>query len=92
MDILIDFAVCVQVTMPMPGSQLRYGSAQQHLILPQSIQLQQNQNLSVGAPRRMMPPGSQQAVMSGSREVRAYASGNICPLIGLFQCVIDTPF
>ncbi|XP_059405602.1 protein PRRC2B-like isoform X2 [Carassius carassius] len=49
----------IQVTMPMPGSQLRYGSAQQHLILPQSIQLQQNQNLSVGAPRRMMPPGSQ---------------------------------
>ncbi|XP_073807803.1 protein PRRC2B isoform X5 [Danio rerio] len=58
----------IQVTMPMPGSQLRYGSAQQHLILPQSIQLQQNQNLSVGAPRRMMPPGSQ-PVLSGSREV-----------------------
>ncbi|XP_067293629.1 protein PRRC2B isoform X2 [Pseudorasbora parva] len=57
----------IQVTMPMPGSQLRYGSAQQHLILPQSIQLQQNQNLSVGAPRRMMPPGSQQPIMS-SRE------------------------
>ncbi|XP_051522324.1 protein PRRC2B-like isoform X2 [Myxocyprinus asiaticus] len=58
----------IQVTMPMPGSQLRYGSAQQHLILPQSIQLQQNQNLSVGAPRRMMPPGSQPPVMSTSRE------------------------
>ncbi|XP_016363149.1 protein PRRC2B-like isoform X2 [Sinocyclocheilus anshuiensis] len=58
----------IQVTMPMPGSQLRYGSAQQHLILPQSIQLQQNQNLSVGAPRRMMPPGSQPTIMSGSRE------------------------
>ncbi|XP_051544844.1 protein PRRC2B isoform X2 [Myxocyprinus asiaticus] len=58
----------IQVTMPMPGSQLRYGSAQQHLILPQSIQLQQNQNLSVGAPRRMMPPGSQPTVMSASRE------------------------
>uniref|UniRef100_A0A8P4PWH5 BAT2 N-terminal domain-containing protein n=1 Tax=Dicentrarchus labrax TaxID=13489 RepID=A0A8P4PWH5_DICLA len=43
----------IQVTMPLPGSQLRYGSAQQHLILPQSIQLQQGQNLSVGAPRRM---------------------------------------
>ncbi|KAK7174067.1 hypothetical protein R3I93_003790 [Phoxinus phoxinus] len=57
----------IQVTMPMPGSQLRYGSAQQHLILPQSIQLQQNQNLSVGAPRRMMPPGSQPPIMS-SRE------------------------
>uniref|UniRef100_A0A672RJE7 Proline rich coiled-coil 2B n=1 Tax=Sinocyclocheilus grahami TaxID=75366 RepID=A0A672RJE7_SINGR len=58
----------IQVTLPMPGSQLRYGSAQQHLLLPQSIQLQQNQNLSVGAPRRMMPPGSQPAVMSGNRE------------------------
>lgn len=56
--------------MPLPGSQLRYGSAQQHLILPQSIQLQQGQNLSVGAPRRMLPPGSQAAVMPGSREVR----------------------
>ncbi|XP_033845076.1 protein PRRC2B isoform X2 [Periophthalmus magnuspinnatus] len=58
----------IQVTMPLPGSQLRYGSAQQHLILPQSIQLQQGQNLSVGAPRRMMPPGSQPPVMPGSRE------------------------
>uniref|UniRef100_A0A8D3DW35 Proline rich coiled-coil 2B n=1 Tax=Scophthalmus maximus TaxID=52904 RepID=A0A8D3DW35_SCOMX len=58
----------IQVTMPLPGSQLRYGSAQQHLILPQSIQLQQGQNLSVGAPRRMMPPGSQPGVMTGSRE------------------------
>lgn len=55
--------------MPLPGSQLRYGSAQQHLILPQSIQLQQGQNLSVGTPRRMLPPGSQPTVMSGSREV-----------------------
>lgn len=58
----------IQVTMPLPGSQLRYGSAQQHLILPQSIQLQQGQNLSVGTPRRMMPPGSQPPVMTGSRE------------------------
>lgn len=58
----------IQVTMPLPGSQLRYGSAQQHLILPQSIQLQQGQNLSVGAPRRMLPPGSQPGVMGGSRE------------------------
>ncbi|XP_041825559.1 protein PRRC2B isoform X2 [Melanotaenia boesemani] len=58
----------IQVTMPLPGSQLRYGSAQQHLILPQSIQLQQGQNLSVGAPRRMLPPGSQPGVMTGSRE------------------------
>lgn len=57
-----------QVTMPLPGSQLRYGSAQQ-LILPQSIQLQQGQNLSVGGPRRMLPPGSQPAVLTGSREV-----------------------
>lgn len=55
--------------MPLPGSQLRYGSAQQHLILPQSIQLQQGQNLSVNAPRRMMPPGSQPPVMQASREV-----------------------
>ncbi|XP_042565209.1 protein PRRC2B isoform X3 [Clupea harengus] len=59
----------IQVTMPLPGSQLRYGS-QQHLILPQSIQLQQGQNLSVGGPRRMMPPGSQPPIMSQSREVR----------------------
>uniref|UniRef100_A0A8C8EVU1 BAT2 N-terminal domain-containing protein n=1 Tax=Oncorhynchus tshawytscha TaxID=74940 RepID=A0A8C8EVU1_ONCTS len=59
----------IQVTMPLPGSQLRYGSAQQHLILPQSIQLQQGQNLSVGAARRMLPPGSQPPVMTGSREV-----------------------
>ncbi|XP_032395776.1 protein PRRC2B isoform X1 [Etheostoma spectabile] len=58
----------IQVTMPLPGSQLRYGSAQQHLILPQSIQLQQGQNLSVGGPRRMLPPGSQASVMTGSRE------------------------
>ncbi|XP_030640280.1 protein PRRC2B [Chanos chanos] len=59
----------IQVTMPLPGSQLRYGSAQQHLILPQSIQLQQGQNLPVGAPpRRMMPPGSQPPVMTASRE------------------------
>ncbi|XP_068608646.1 protein PRRC2B [Brachionichthys hirsutus] len=56
----------IQVTMPLPGSQLRYGSAQQHLILPQSI-LQQGQSLSVGGPRRILPPSSQ-AVMSGGRE------------------------
>ncbi|XP_077442047.1 protein PRRC2B [Vanacampus margaritifer] len=58
----------IQVTMPLPGSQVRYGSAQQHLILPQSIQLQQGQNLSVGGARRMMPPGSQPHHMPGSRE------------------------
>ncbi|XP_036382183.1 protein PRRC2B-like isoform X2 [Megalops cyprinoides] len=58
----------IQVTMPLPGSQLRYGSAQQHLILPQSIQLQQGQNLPVGAPRRVLPPASQPPVMAGHRE------------------------
>ncbi|XP_028318054.1 protein PRRC2B isoform X3 [Gouania willdenowi] len=58
----------IQVTMPLPGSQLRYSSGQQHLILPQSIQLQQGQNLSVGTPRRMLPPGSQAALLTGSRE------------------------
>ncbi|XP_076867600.1 protein PRRC2B isoform X2 [Brachyhypopomus gauderio] len=58
----------IQVPMPLPGSQLRYGSAQQHLILPQSIQLQQGQNLSVSAQRRMIPPGSQPPVMPTSRE------------------------
>lgn len=57
--------------MPLPGSQLRYGSAQQHLILPQSIQLQQGQNLSVGGPRRIMPPASQPPVLTASREVTA---------------------
>ncbi|XP_029108520.1 protein PRRC2B isoform X2 [Scleropages formosus] len=58
----------IQVTMPLPGSQLRYGSAQQHLILPQSIQLQQGQNLPVGGPRRIITPGSQPPVIAGSRE------------------------
>lgn len=58
----------------MPGSQLplpRYGSGQQPLILPQSIQLPQGQNLPVGAPRRILPPGSQPSVLATSREVRA---------------------
>ncbi|XP_024918444.1 protein PRRC2B isoform X5 [Cynoglossus semilaevis] len=64
----------IQVTMPLNASQLRYGSAQQHLILPQSIQLQQGQNLSVGAPRRMMPPGSQPTVMTSSRECLSFSS------------------
>lgn len=62
-----------QLTLPMPGSQLpmpRYGSGQQPLILPQSIQLPQGQNLSVGAPRRILSPGSQQSVLPTSREVR----------------------
>ncbi|XP_068104964.1 protein PRRC2B isoform X2 [Hyperolius riggenbachi] len=47
-----------QLTMPMAGSQLqmpRYSSGQQPLLLPQSIQLPQGQNLPVGAPRRMQP-------------------------------------
>ncbi|XP_024048832.1 protein PRRC2B isoform X4 [Terrapene carolina triunguis] len=60
-----------QLTMPMPGSQLplpRYGSGQQQLILPQSIQLPQGQNLPVGAPRRILPPGSQPSVLTTSRE------------------------
>ncbi|XP_025918198.1 protein PRRC2B isoform X12 [Apteryx rowi] len=60
-----------QLTMPVPGSQLplpRYGSGQQPLILPQSIQLPQGQNLSVGAPRRILPPGSQPSVLATSRE------------------------
>ncbi|XP_061460390.1 protein PRRC2B isoform X2 [Rhineura floridana] len=60
-----------QLTMPMPGSQLpmpRYGSGQQPLILPQSIQLPQGQNLSVGAPRRILSPGSQLPVLATSRE------------------------
>ncbi|KAL4623339.1 protein PRRC2B-like isoform X7 [Arapaima gigas] len=58
----------IQVTMPLPGSQLRYSSAQQHLILPQSIQLQQGQNLPVGAPRRILTPSSQPPVITGNRE------------------------
>ncbi|XP_054704269.1 protein PRRC2B isoform X8 [Grus americana] len=60
-----------QLTMPVPGSQLplpRYGSGQQPLILPQSIQLPQGQNLPVGAPRRLLPPGSQPSVLATSRE------------------------
>ncbi|XP_077162047.1 protein PRRC2B isoform X6 [Paroedura picta] len=60
-----------QLTMPMPGSQLpmpRYGSGQQPLILPQSIQLPQGQNLPVGAPRRILSPGSQPSVLATSRE------------------------
>ncbi|KAM8934473.1 protein PRRC2B isoform 2-T2 [Pelodytes ibericus] len=47
-----------QLTMPMSGAQLqmpRYGSGQQAMLLPQSIQLSQGQNLPVGAPRRMQP-------------------------------------
>ncbi|OCT56487.1 hypothetical protein XELAEV_18000026mg [Xenopus laevis] len=43
----------------MPGSQLqmpRYSSGQQSMILPQSIQLLQAQNLPVGAPQRMQTP------------------------------------
>ncbi|EFB25088.1 hypothetical protein PANDA_003261, partial [Ailuropoda melanoleuca] len=50
--------------LPLP----RYGSGQQPLILPQSIQLPQGQSLSVGAPRRVLPPGSQPSVLNTSRE------------------------
>ncbi|KAJ7308000.1 hypothetical protein JRQ81_008500, partial [Phrynocephalus forsythii] len=60
-----------QLTMPMPGSQLpvpRYGSGQQPLLLPQSIPLPQGQNLSVGAPRRILSPSSQPSVLATSRE------------------------
>ncbi|XP_042334573.1 protein PRRC2B isoform X2 [Sceloporus undulatus] len=60
-----------QLTMSMPGSQLpmpRYGSSQQPLILPQSIQLPQGQSLSVGAPRRILSPGSQPSVLATNRE------------------------
>uniref|UniRef100_A0A8D0HQ76 Uncharacterized protein n=1 Tax=Sphenodon punctatus TaxID=8508 RepID=A0A8D0HQ76_SPHPU len=53
-----------QLTQPLP----RYGSGQQPLILPQSIQLPQGQNLPVGAPRRILPPGSQPSVLATSRE------------------------
>lgn len=68
--------------MPLPGSQLplpRYGSGQQPLILPQSIQLPQGQSLSVGAPRRILPPGSQPSVLNTSREVRMTPS---CCVLG----------
>lgn len=75
--------------MPLPGSQLRYGSAQQHLILPQSIQLQQGQNLSVGAPRRMLPPGSQPAVMTGSREVRLTDLTLFFSGISVIHCIMQ---
>ncbi|KAM9083447.1 protein PRRC2B isoform 2-T3 [Megaptera novaeangliae] len=64
-------ALDFRLTMPLPGSQLplpRYGSGQQPLLLPQSIQLPQGQSLSVGAPRRMLPPGSQPSVLNTSRE------------------------
>lgn len=63
--------------MPLPGSQLplpRYGSGQQPLILPPSIQLPQGQSLSVGGPRRLLPPGSQPSVLNTSREVSATPS------------------
>ncbi|XP_043844175.1 protein PRRC2B isoform X9 [Dromiciops gliroides] len=68
---MMDSQLTQQLTMPLPGSQLplpRYGSGQQPLILPQSIQLPQGQNLSVGAPRRILPPGSQPSVLATSRE------------------------
>ncbi|XP_069841878.1 protein PRRC2B isoform X2 [Dendropsophus ebraccatus] len=55
-----------QLTMPMAGSQLgmpRYSSGQQPMLLPQSIQIQQGQNMPVGAPRRMQP-----SVLTASRD------------------------
>lgn len=72
--------------MPVPGSQLplpRYGSGQQPLILPQSIQLPQGQNLPVGAPRRILPPGSQPSVLATSREVRINSSVLVLASINL---------
>ncbi|KAG8509475.1 Protein PRRC2B [Galemys pyrenaicus] len=69
---LLDSQLPQQLTMPLPGSQLplpRYGSGQQPLILPQSIQLPQGQSLPVGAPRRILPPGSQPSVLNTSREM-----------------------
>ncbi|XP_075416723.1 protein PRRC2B isoform X3 [Tenrec ecaudatus] len=68
---MLDSQLPQQLTMPLPGSQLplpRYGSGQQPLILPQSIQLPQGPSLSVGAPRRVLPPGSQPSVLNTSRE------------------------
>ncbi|KAM5328527.1 protein PRRC2B isoform 3-T3 [Glossophaga mutica] len=68
---MLDSQLPQQLTMPLPGSQLplpRYGSGQQPLILPPSIQLPQGQGLSVGGPRRLLPPGSQPSVLNTSRE------------------------
>ncbi|XP_039718826.1 protein PRRC2B isoform X3 [Pteropus medius] len=68
---MLDSQLPQQLTMPLPGSQLplpRYGSGQQPLILSQSLQLPQGQSLSVGAPRRILPPGSQPSVLHTSRE------------------------
>ncbi|KAG9353882.1 hypothetical protein JZ751_012006 [Albula glossodonta] len=89
----------IQVTMPLPGSQLRYGSAQQHLILPQSIQLQQGQNLSVGGPRRMIPPGSQPPVLPGNREATSPSGkpsgpggpASVAPLPGHYAQQVPPP-
>ncbi|XP_063100134.1 protein PRRC2B isoform X3 [Cavia porcellus] len=61
---MLDSQLPQQLTMPLP----RYGSGQQPLILPQSIQLPAGQSLSVGAPRRIPPPGSQPPVLNTSRE------------------------
>lgn len=75
--LLLTVPIVQQLTMPLPGSQLplpRYGSGQQPLILSQSLQLPQGQSLSVGAPRRILPPGSQPSVLHTSREVSMSAS------------------
>ncbi|XP_073456609.1 protein PRRC2B isoform X6 [Aquarana catesbeiana] len=64
-----------QLTMPMAGSQLqmpRYSSGQQPLLLPQSIQLPQGQNLPVGAPRRMQPSVLTTGRESSQMEMKGY--------------------
>lgn len=70
----LDCPVTQQLTMPLP----RYGSGQQPLILPQSIQLPPGQSLSVGAPRRIPPPGSQPPVLNTSREVKVVPEWGLC--------------
>ncbi|XP_040180549.1 protein PRRC2B isoform X7 [Rana temporaria] len=64
-----------QLTMPMAGSQLqmpRYSSGQQPLLLPQSIQMPQGQNLPVGAPRRMQPSVLTTGRESSQMEMKGY--------------------
>lgn len=85
----LDCAVTQQLTMPLP----RYGSGQQPLILPQSIQLPPGQSLSVGAPRRVPPPGSQPPALNTSREVKVVPERGIVQPKPLPQngCGKDTP-
>lgn len=70
----LDCPVTQQLTMSLP----RYGSGQQPLILPQSLQLPPGQSLSVGAPRRIPPPGSQPPVLNTSREVKVVPEWGLC--------------